>query len=79
MEAIGAYEAKTHLPHLLDEVATSGKAFVITKHGRPVAHLVPATRPKADPADVIARLRSARQGVRLGGLDLAEMINEGRR
>lgn len=79
MEAIGAYEAKTHLPRLLDEVDASGKTYVITKHGRPVAHLVPAVRPRQSPADVIAGLRAARQGVRLGGLALSELIDEGRR
>jgi prevent-host-death family protein len=39
---IGAYEAKTHLPRLLDEVA-SGESITITKHGVPVAVLTPAS------------------------------------
>ena len=41
MRTIGAYEAKTHLPRLLDEVA-GGAIITITKHGQPVAVLVPA-------------------------------------
>ena len=40
MRSIGAYEAKTHLPRLLDEVA-KGERITITKHGVPVAILVP--------------------------------------
>ena len=40
MDQIGAYEAKTHLPQLLDRVAR-GESLTITRHGRPVAHLVP--------------------------------------
>lgn len=79
MEAIGAYEAKTHLPKLLEEVASSGKTFVITKHGQPVARLGPVRRSSERPAEVIAALRVARQGVRLGGLSLGQMIEEGRR
>jgi prevent-host-death family protein len=40
---IGAYEAKTHLPALLERVAR-GERFTITKHGRPIARLVPIAR-----------------------------------
>jgi prevent-host-death family protein len=41
MTAIGVYDAKTQLPKLLERVSR-GERFVITKHGRPVAQLVPA-------------------------------------
>ena len=78
MEAVGAYEAKTHLPRLLDDVA-AGKSVVITKHGVPVARLVPARQQAADPREVIAALRNARRGVRLDGLTLRDLIDEGRR
>jgi prevent-host-death family protein len=78
MEAVGAYEAKTHLPRLLDDVA-AGKSVVITKHGVPVAQLVPAGRQAAEPREVIDALLSARRGVRLGGLSLRDLISEGRR
>jgi prevent-host-death family protein len=40
METIGAYEAKTHLPKLLERVA-EGERITITKHGVPVAVLEP--------------------------------------
>lgn len=40
MAEIGAYEAKTHLPRLLERVQ-QGERFIITKHGRPIAELVP--------------------------------------
>ncbi len=46
---IGAFEAKTHLSRLLDEVA-GGETIYITKHGKRVAELRPPTakkRPKA--------------------------------
>ena len=36
----GAEEARNQLPHLL-EAAEDGQSTVITKHGRPIAALVP--------------------------------------
>ena len=41
---VGAYEAKTKLPELLERAA-SGEEITITKHDQPVAKLVPAERP----------------------------------
>jgi len=78
VDSIGAYEAKTHLPRLLDEVA-AGKSFVITKRGVPVARLVGVRPAPAEPREIIASLRAARKGVRLGDLSLRDMIEEGRR
>ena len=40
MKTVGSYEAKTHLPALLDRVA-QGETITITRHGKPVAQLVP--------------------------------------
>ena len=40
MHTVGAFEAKTHLSELLEEVQSGGQ-IVITKHGHPVAKLVP--------------------------------------
>jgi prevent-host-death family protein len=37
---VGAFEAKTHLSELLQRVE-AGEQVTITKHGRPVARLVP--------------------------------------
>ncbi len=37
---VGAFEAKTHLSDLLQRVE-AGERVTITKHGRPVANLVP--------------------------------------
>ena len=41
--SVGAYEAKTHLPQLLDRVE-GGETITITRHGRAVAKLIPAVR-----------------------------------
>jgi prevent-host-death family protein len=40
MANIGAYDAKTHLPKLLERVE-KGERFVITRHGKAVAELTP--------------------------------------
>ncbi len=78
MQTIGAYEAKTHLSRLLDAVA-NGETITITKHGVPVAMLVPpSTKQRPDIAAVIAELRELRSTVTLGGLSIREMIEEGR-
>lgn len=74
---IGAYEAKTHLPALLERVVR-GERITITKHGKPIARLIPI-----DNADVerrhaaIARIREMRKGVTLG-TPVKELIEEGR-
>ena len=79
MRTIGAYEAKTHLPRLLDEVA-AGDEITITKHGVPVAVLVPATpRSTRTIAETIAALRAFRGRHPLDGLTIRELIDEGRR
>jgi prevent-host-death family protein len=43
MEEIGAFEAKNKLAWLLDRVE-KGEEIIITRHGRPVARLVPDVR-----------------------------------
>jgi prevent-host-death family protein len=78
MRRIGAYEAKTHLPRLLDEVA-GGEAITITKHGVAVAVLGPvSTRPTRTARDAIVGLRAFRRTHSLEGLSLRELIDEGR-
>lgn len=79
MRTVGAYEAKTRLPALLEEVAR-GETITITKHGVPVAMLTPVTTSRRrSTAEVIVALRDARQGTRLDGLSIRDLIEEGRR
>jgi prevent-host-death family protein len=77
---IGAYEAKTHLPRLLDEVAR-GATITITKHGAPVAMLVPPPRaPKMTMEEIIEGFAELRKHTRpLGDITLRQLIEEGRR
>ncbi|GAC1663215.1 MAG: type II toxin-antitoxin system prevent-host-death family antitoxin [Candidatus Limnocylindrales bacterium] len=79
MRSIGAYEAKTHLPRLLDEVA-KGERITITKHGVPVAVLIPpGSAGSKDVEATMARLLQLRRGNRLNGLSIRALIDEGRR
>jgi len=79
METVGSYEAKTHLPNLLARVA-HGEKFTITKHGVPVAMLVPAGAPeKRNATEVIAEIKRLRKGRKLRGLTIRQLIEEGRR
>jgi prevent-host-death family protein len=72
---IGTLEAKTHFSALLDRVER-GEEIVITRHGRPVAKLVPAA---TDMAEVVAKIREVASRNTLGGLDWRELRDEGRR
>jgi prevent-host-death family protein len=68
MTTIDAFEAKTHFARLLERVA-EGEQIVITKHGTPVARLVPFARTDRDKARrAVARLKALRKGRSLGGL-----------
>ena len=78
METIGAYEAKTHLPKLLERVI-KGERITITKHGVPVAVLQPPPPlRKTEPKKVIAELHKFREKHTLNGLPIRDMIEEGR-
>ena len=79
MNTIGSYEAKTHLPRLLDRVSR-GARFTITKHGVPVAQLVPVEQdPRQDIRQVIADIKEFGKGRTLKGITIRELIEEGRR
>ena len=79
MENVGAYEAKTHLPKLLERVM-KGERITITKHGVPIAVLQPAdTWKEGNIQFVISEIRGFGKKHNLGGLTLRHMIEEGRR
>jgi prevent-host-death family protein len=82
MTTVGAYEAKTHLPELLDRVAR-GETITITKHGVPVAVLGPLPRQRRMTADELRegfrelRERISARGVSFTAEEIKEMIHEG--
>jgi prevent-host-death family protein len=84
INSIGAYDAKTRLSELLDRVE-SGEQIVITRHGRPVARLVPeGGRDIAEAVAALDRITArrkelARQGVRISQTEIRAWRDEGRR
>jgi prevent-host-death family protein len=78
LNEVGAYEAKTHLPTLLERVQR-GEQITITKHGKPVARLVPIGRSSPDRRrDIVKRLKEFRKGQTLD-VPVRQLIEEGRR
>ncbi|MBI3819536.1 MAG: type II toxin-antitoxin system Phd/YefM family antitoxin [Planctomycetes bacterium] len=78
--AIGVFNVKQHLSEILDRVE-KGESIVITRHGGPVARLVPFTQPinYTSVVDVINNLKKLRKGVRLPkGVTIRQLIDEGR-
>ena len=79
MELIGAYEAKTHLPQLLDRVAR-GERLTITRHGKPVAELIPVATDRQRAQQAAARIIERRRRLKRAPLaDLMATIHEGHR
>ena len=78
MKQVGVYDAKTQLPRLLEAVER-GEIVTITRHGRPVARLVPVTSSQRTVQETIEAIRAFRRGRTLGGLKIKEFIEEGRR
>ena len=82
--SVGAYDAKTRLSELLDRVA-SGEQIVITRHGRPIARLVPERGSDLAMARAaVGRLvalgeRLTARGVNLSDAEIRNLREEGRR
>ena len=78
MDTVGAFEAKTHLSALLERVG-QGESFTITRHGKPIARLVPAEQrdPERTKA-AIRRMKEIAAGQTLGG-DWREFRDAGRK
>ena len=78
MKQIGVHEAKTQLSRLLAEVER-GETITLTRHGRPIARVVPVRGRQRSVKEAIAAIREFRKGNRLDGITARELIDEGRR
>ena len=81
MKTVGAFQAKTQLSQLLDEVE-KGEAVTITRHGRPVRVLAPvaAAKPEKTGEQWLAEVKRLRKGITLGGtVTIRQLIDEGRK
>ena len=75
---IGAYEAKTRLSALLERVER-GEQITITKHGRPIAKLVPIGEVDLERRRAaVEALKDFAKGRTLG-IPVKRLIEEGRR
>ena len=79
MPEIGAFEAKTQLSHLFQRVR-AGERFIITRHNRPVAELIPFNPHGADKVrKAVVGLQAFQAAHHLEGLPVRDVIKEGRR
>ena len=73
MREVQASDAKTHLPRLLDDVE-AGETIVITRHGKPIARLVPdEERRNAEARAAMEEIRALRK--RVGKAPLQELLD----
>lgn len=84
---VGMYEAKTQLPRLISALEASLEDIVITRHGKPVARIVPIRDESSarERAARLARLQAARDVYRAALVgpppttdEIVAMIREGR-
>ena len=80
MKEIGAFEAKTRLGQLLDQVE-AGEDILITRRGKPVARLSPpgSTYDRERALAAVTRIKARSKDLTLDGLKIEDLINEGRR
>ncbi len=84
LSSVGAYDAKTRLSELLDRVE-KGEQIVITRHGRPIARLVPEHElDRTTARAAVGRLvalgdRLTGRGVNLSDAEIKRLRESGRR
>jgi len=76
---IGAFDAKTHLSKLLEEVQ-NGSEITITKRGKPIARLVPyrEEKKKMSKREILESFDKIRESVK-GEVNIKSYIAEGRK
>jgi prevent-host-death family protein len=81
---VTAFEAKNRLGRLLDRVH-AGEEITITRHGEPVAKLIPAPNGGSEEADralaAMKRIRETlvKKGTKVSRREVRNWVNEGRR
>jgi prevent-host-death family protein len=66
MDTVNLFDAKNRLSALIDQVG-EGRELTITRRGKPVARLVPATSPAGQGTEAVARLHRLRQAIAARG------------
>jgi prevent-host-death family protein len=79
MERIGIYDARAKLSELIERVQ-SGEEIILTRHGEPVARLVPERRRrKGSGAATVARILRLASKLDIRDVDVRKLIEDGRR
>lgn len=79
METVGVSEARRNLSKLLDRVAR-GENLTITRHGKPVARLVPVATDRGRAQEALDSIAELRRHIKLAPLaELMAMTHEGHR
>ena len=79
MDKLSVYDAKARFSALVER-AEAGRSTVITKRGRVVAKIIPATAPRWDRAAVLDEAEAFRKSVKIKGrISVRKLIEEGRR
>jgi prevent-host-death family protein len=79
MERIGIYDARAKLSELVERVQ-AGEEVVLTRHGEPVARLVPEKgRRKRSSAAAVTRIRALARKLDVRDVDVRKLIEEARR
>ncbi|MCX6392536.1 MAG: type II toxin-antitoxin system prevent-host-death family antitoxin [Actinobacteria bacterium] len=77
---VSVYEAKTHLSRLIGDVE-AGREVTITRHGKPVARLVPVADGVDERAAAVAHLRAVKRelGVKATPTEIRSWIDDGKK
>ena len=74
MRSVPATEAKAHLAQLLS-VVERGQSIAITRHGKPIAHLVPAAAQGRDSRRAaVERFLTQRSAWKGAGMSIEEIL-----
>ena len=81
MKTVAVVEAKSRLSEILAAVE-HGEEYTITKHGAPIARIIPAREvdpvSMAEAEELIARIKTSRKGSMLSEEEYREAVEEGR-
>lgn len=80
MKKMGAFEVKTHLSQILEEVK-GGEEILITKRGTPIALIIPYDKPRPSQKSLIANFRRWRKKITWGkeGMSIKQAKSHGRK
>jgi len=79
MERLGIYDARARLSELIERVQ-SGEEVVLTRHGEPVARLVPEKQQRRrSRAATVKRIRTLARKLDIRDVDVRKLIEEDRR